>query len=220
MSKPLIYLSLLLHLLVGREAYALNIVDFDAFSQGDKQAMLDRDTGLVWMDFGVNNGKSINTVMDELDGEYNGWRLPTELEVINLWNKLINKNATQDLLNTFDIWGANKTPSDNLPYLSWGYFLDAEGYLGAGSIIEKSRDASNLYLGQGYYRNSYAEASLLKKVVDRKYDGSDYYPFDIEGTEEVSTLLVRKFVVSEPSIFSLFCICFFALLVRIRLSSN
>jgi hypothetical protein len=220
MSKPLIYLSLLLHLLVGGEAYALNIVDFDAFSQGDKQAMRDMDTGLVWMDFGVNNGKSINTVIGELDGEYSDWRLPTELEVISLWSKLIKKNATQELLDTFDIWGANKTPLDNLPYLSWGYFLDDEGYLGAGSIVEKSRDASNLYPGQGYHSDNYAEASLLKKVVDRKYDGSDYYPFDIEGTQEVSTLLVRKLVVAEPSIFALFSICFFTLLVRFRLNFN
>lgn len=217
MLKPFMFFFILFHFLISGSVYALNIVNFDAFTQGDKYAMLDIDTGLVWMDFGVNNGKSINTVIKELDEQYSDWRLPTELEVISLWRKLIDKNETQTLLDVFDIWGANKTPLDNLPYLSWGYFLDDEGYLGVGAIIEESRDNSIRYLGRGYYSDNYAKASLLKKVVDRKYDGSNYYPFVAEGILEISTLLVRKSAVSESSVLSLLFVCFFTFLVSLRL---
>lgn len=191
------------------------IENFDAFQQNDNLALRDKDTGLVWLDFGVNNGESINSVVSNLNSLYAGWRLPTEAEVINLWEKL----AASDLTDIFDFWGANKTPAEHLPYLSWGYFIDDEGYLGAAYIKEVPSYALQFSVDT-YYGNSKIVTGIEKKIIDIKYDGSDYYLFELNGAAEISTLLVRRSVVSESSIFSLFCICFFTLFVRLRLRTS
>jgi hypothetical protein len=215
MSKLIYKLVFLCFIFSPSVSHSTIIENFDAFQQNDKLALRDIDTGLVWLDFGVNNGESINSVVNNLNGLYAGWRLPTEAEVINLWEKL----ATSDLTNIFDFWGANKTPTDHLPYLSWGYFIDDEGYLGAAYIKEVPASSPPFSAGT-YYGNSKIVTGIEKKIIDIKYDGSDYYLFELDGAAEISTLLVRRSIVSESSIFSLFCICFFVLLVRFRLKKS
>ncbi|WP_331344889.1 hypothetical protein [Cellvibrio sp. UBA7661] len=194
MSK-LIYKTVFLFLMLcSGEAKCLTIENVDAFHQNDNLAVRDVDTGLVWLDFGVNNGASINSVVDSLNSVYSGWRLPTEAEVISFWDKL----SVSDLTNIFDFWGANKTPADNLPYLSWGYFVDNEGYLGAAYIMEEPsalRGATTMSFSGGKI-----VAGIEKKIIDMKYDGSNYYLFDLDGAAEISTLLVKKIEVAEPSL--------------------
>ncbi|WP_062059826.1 hypothetical protein [Cellvibrio sp. OA-2007] len=188
-----VYKSVFLFLILfSCVAHSLTIENVDAFKQGDNLAIRDVETGLVWLDFGVNNGESINSVVTNLNGTYSGWRLPSEAEVIDFWVKL----TASDLSGIFDLWGANKTPSDHLPYLAWGYFVDEDGYLGAAYIMEEldvSRKTSAISLA-----NPNIVAGLEKKIVDVKYDGSDYYLFNLDGAAEISTLLVKKTVVSEP----------------------
>lgn len=75
----LIYKSVFLFLIsFSAVAHCVTIEDVDAFQQNDNLALRDVDTGLVWMDFGVNNGESINSVVGNLNRAYSGWRLPTE----------------------------------------------------------------------------------------------------------------------------------------------
>jgi hypothetical protein len=57
----------------------------------------DTNTGLVWMDFGVNNGISYNEVKGYVENEatllgvdYSMWRLPTVEEVYSMWANLAN----------------------------------------------------------------------------------------------------------------------------------
>jgi hypothetical protein len=181
-------------------AHSIVIENFDAFQKNDNLAMRDVETGLVWLDFGVNNGESINSVFSNLKGIYADWRLPTESEVISFWERL----AVSDLTGIFDLCGANKTPSDNLPYLAWGYFVDEEGYLGAAYIKEEPdplRQISNIT-----YTSNRIIAGVEKKVIDVKYDGSDYYLFSLDGAAEISTLLVKKAEVSEPPLYFLLLI--------------
>lgn len=212
MIKPLSCKLMLMFLIVlSVQARALPFENADAFSGNDNLAMRDLESGLVWLDFGVNNGESINSVVDNLNGIYSDWRLPTEMEVKVLWAKLIANNATEGLWGLFNIWGANKTPAEHLPYLSWGYFLGDDGFLGAASIQEMA-DASG---GTGgYYGNSIAVADIDNRIIDLKYDASDYYLFDLNGAFEISTLLVKKANFSEPSSPLLFFSVLLVLLMR------
>ncbi|WDE09977.1 PEP-CTERM sorting domain-containing protein [Thalassomonas haliotis] len=52
----------------------------------DNDSFIDQDTQLEWMDFNVTAGQSHNSVVENLaNGQlYDGWRLPTESEVITL----------------------------------------------------------------------------------------------------------------------------------------
>lgn len=191
----LIYKSVFLFLIFfSGVVHSATIENFDAFQKDDNLALRDIETGLVWLDFGVNNGESINSVIDNLDELYVGWRLPTEAEVINFWDEL----AASDLTEIFDFWGANKTPSDNLPYLAWGYFIDEDGYLGAAYIKEVPASSRQISINS-YYANSQIVLGIDKKIIDIKYDGSDYYLFDLDGASEISTLLVKRAEVDEPS---------------------
>lgn len=178
--------------------YALPFVDSDAFVIGDSMAVRDIDTDLVWLDFGVNHGQSFNNVMAELDTTYADWRLPTEQEVTELWDKLTSYNGEEALYSLFELWGANKTPLDHLPFSCWGYFIDEDGYLGAGTIVENGTEMA-LYGPDKFYADGQITVSLGKKVVEILYDGSDYYPFSASGMLEISTLLVKKQTVPAPA---------------------
>lgn len=74
----------------GAAAQALPIVEADAFTAGDNKAVLETDTGLIWMDFGVNSHLSYEHVRYLLSTEYSGWRLPTAREVDHLWTGLFS----------------------------------------------------------------------------------------------------------------------------------
>ncbi len=209
MAKPIYKFVFLFLVFLSTAAHSITVENFDAFQKSDNLAMRDVETGLVWLDFGVNNGESINSVVSNLNGIYAGWRLPTESEVVSFWERL----AIADLTGIFDLCGANKTPSDNLPYLAWGYFVDEEGYLGAAYIKEEPNP-----LRQTLNVNSTANriiAGIEKKIIDVKYDGSDYYLFNLDGAAEISTLLVKKTEVNEPSLLMLVFLIAFVFIRRI-----
>jgi hypothetical protein len=79
-----------LGLTIAAQAHALPIVDADAFTAGDNKAIYDASSGLIWMDLDVAAGKTYDQVISELNGQYSGWRVPTELEVIQLWSSLFS----------------------------------------------------------------------------------------------------------------------------------
>lgn len=162
----------------------------DAFSAGDGKAVRDINTNLIWLNFGINNGDSFNQVMSELNTTYKGWRLPTEQEVRDLWGSLFASNvSSDDPYQVFRIWGANKKPVDQLPYLSWGYFLDSQGFLANASFIEEGTTRNpnrDPFFADGVVKN------YIVTNKGAKYDGSDKPPFNSEGTMEKSTLLVKE----------------------------
>ena len=194
MSRLIYKTVFLLLIFFSTAAHCVTIENVDAFQQNDNLALRDVDTGLVWLDFGVNNGESINSVVNNLSGIYSGWRLPSEAEVISFWGRL----ATSDLTDIFDFWGANKTPVDHLPYLSWGYFLDDDGYLGAAYIMEELESLHTI--SSSSYANKKIVVGIEKKIIDVKYDGSDFYLFNLDGAAEISTLLVKKMEVNESKL--------------------
>jgi hypothetical protein len=76
-------------LLLSATSQALPIVQADAFVAGDNKAALQTSTGLVWMDFGVNNHLLNIQVVDLLATDYAGWRLPTESEAMGWIDELV-----------------------------------------------------------------------------------------------------------------------------------
>ena len=75
-----------LFMMVSATANAALISDNSFVQAGFK----DTSTGLVWMDFGINNGQSYNYVSSQLasGGEYSGWRLPSADEVYLMWQNV------------------------------------------------------------------------------------------------------------------------------------
>lgn len=171
------------------QSQPLPLIKADAFTPGDGKAVKDTKTNLIWLNFGINSGDSFNQVMSELKTKYHGWRLPTEQEVRDLWGRLFAKNvSSDDPFQVFRLWGANKKPTDHLPYLSWGYFLDSQGFLANAVFIEEGGPERNPNRDP-FYANSHVKSSIVTNK-EFKYDGSDQPPFNLGGTQEMSTLLV------------------------------
>lgn len=172
------------------QSLPLPLTKTDAFSAGDGKAVRDTNTNLIWLNFGINNGLSFNQIMSELNTTYQGWRLPTEQEVRDLWSRLFASNvSSDDPYQVFRIWGANRKPANQQPYLSWGYFLDSQGFIAHASFIEEGTTRNpnrDPFFADGVVK-SYIVASK-----EAKYDGSDKPPFNFEGTMEMSTLLVKE----------------------------
>lgn len=78
---------------------ALPIVQADAFTVGDGKAALETNTGLVWMDFGVNLNHDFTSemlftsIVNNLNTTYKGWRLASEAEVTQLWFSLFGSQV-------------------------------------------------------------------------------------------------------------------------------
>jgi hypothetical protein len=184
--------------LAATNVHALPIENADAFADGDQLAAYDPSTGITWMDFGVNNGRSFNSVIDALGSVYEGWRLPTETEVRDLWSKL-SANISDSNYEIFSLFGANKVPSkDFLPYLCYGSFIDENGFIAHGSFVESGR-TRNPFGSEKYFSDGIVKGDVYSDT-STKYDHSDPF-FDQSGTFEISTLLVRNtnVSVSEPS---------------------
>jgi hypothetical protein len=147
-----------LFLLTTHYAHALPITDADAFIAGDHKAIYETNTGLTWMDFGVNNNESFNQVAGELNTTYQGWRMPTHTEVMHLFGDLFQdnnwtvpnnpfygsaKNSTPDITDIINIWGVNY--QDPNWFLSRAYYSD-NNILNFVQI-DGSISASGIYLG-------------------------------------------------------------------------
>jgi hypothetical protein len=66
------------------------IIDADWLSAGDKNAVIDTDTGLQWLDITLLNGRSIDYArsLTQTNPLYSGWRLPTFQEVEQLMHNI------------------------------------------------------------------------------------------------------------------------------------
>jgi hypothetical protein len=102
-------------------AKALTIINADAFAPGDGKAIYDTTSGLTWLDFGINNGIFFNDVVDQLgSGKYSEWRLPTESEVLQLFNRAWSHETTEPYVSTFLV---RDTPSTEVSEPTPGLLL-------------------------------------------------------------------------------------------------
>jgi len=211
----------LIALLTSVTTQALPIVQADAFLIGDNKAALETNTGLIWMDFGVNSHLSYNQVRDLLPTEYTGWRLPNVAEVDHLWTSLF-----ADLPE----WNRFGTGFGTLTSFSHTDYFDS-----IFSVFGQNLDATYFTVDEeGNPLESWTVKSLFGVFMDeagtsgyvsmgRPYDltypnTTIYLEFNTDVSGWFSTLLVKdsSSTVSEPSPLILALLAIAALLLRAR----
>lgn len=87
--KKISLLALVVSLSISSVANA-GFVSLDWKVDGDEQATLHEETGVEWLKLSVTDGLSVQAVKSELGvgGLYEGWRLPTLYEVVEVYNYL------------------------------------------------------------------------------------------------------------------------------------
>lgn len=188
-------------LLLSVNTFALSIVQADAFTAGHNKAALETSTGLVWMDFGINNNETYAEVTSKLSSDYLGWRLPTEAEVKHLWNGLFGHipgwqsdtgmgfgqtGLDAGFDSIFSILGSSGDVT-NAPYNENGEVLETWTTRAAfGLFAYDSGNYGMIFMEQPYDTIHY-DSSLIIELVD---DASDWY----------GTMLVKSDVPESSSI--------------------
>ena len=176
---------------------AISLVDADAFKKGDHLAMYDSTSGLSWLDWGITNQEpGVANVLQDLmiDPKYNGWRLPTMMEVFHLIPQLLPDAGGDDVMGQTIVktWGFNlaEIGDHRIRYDSLGYFNSANGW--------------------GYLRILYTpDYQYHDYSVNFVPFGDNDLPYWGYGRQIWSTLLVHDglvFETPEPSISILFMV--------------
>lgn len=206
MLKPMLKLLALTALFTSAASQAFPLVQADAFASGDHKAALQTSAGLTWMDYGVNNNKSFNQVVSELDTTYAGWRLPTETEVKNLFGELfVNASYQYSDSNSSQWSGTNTNAATALAILGadqsysyndgWGYSY-SQSY-GLGWYLSDSHQLNYAYIDtydQNYYGSIYHSESAQICC-----GSTNYADYGYAGYTGYSTLLVKESSVPEPT---------------------
>lgn len=196
---------------------ALPIVQADAFTVGDGKAALETNTGLVWMDFGVNLNQDFTSemlftsIVNNLNTTYKGWRLASEAEVTHLW---------------FSLFGSQVIPASNsdpheyrledwdgvlLPHFQeiadvFGYtwdgiaFTNQTGLEGAGEMFTTKSAIAHFYnddggLGSFFFYTPHTGVHLSFTMLNT----NDLVPHEFA----YGAMLVKDTSVPEPSAFIL-----------------
>jgi hypothetical protein len=193
-------------LLTAARTQALPIVQADAFAAGDNKAALEISTGLVWMDFGVNDNETYSQVKSKLNTDYLGWRLPTGVEVQHLWTSLFS---------TMPGWHEYS----GLSFLD-EYNLDAE-FESIFAILGSGKDATRINTntqtevtetwqarsGFGVFQSDsskYGLVNMFEPYDSIHNDESLYLEFYVDVNDWYGTMLVKNTNVPEPSSLMMF----------------
>lgn len=189
---------------------ALPIVQADAFTAGDNKAYLQSSTGLVWMDFGVNNTKSFNQVVSDLGSTYSGWRLATETEVKNLMSELFSGAQYQFNNDSFPKWDGEDDENilsimgtDETQNYDWGFVYS----YGQGWFLSDSNNLNYAYI---YNNNPFGINIQGGHICCDDVNYADH--FNYADSIQFSTLLVKNGVsVPEPTPILLMGMCLLGL---------
>lgn len=165
-------------------------------------SFIDTDTGLEWMDFGINNNRSYNQVVAELSTTWAGWSLATEAQVLQMWeNAFSGKGSDYDVEYatgstyarydditsnqsvheaTFDAMGCNYINSSYCYSLGW--FADTTGSLSYAHFHDRNVGQDLVY---AYGRN--VNYNAYRSIANPNY----------------STMLVKALPASVPEAGSL-----------------
>lgn len=77
-----------------------DFIHTDWKTAGDKQAALDTETGIEWLNLTQTNGKTITQVTDLLNTTYSGWRLPTYTEVSSMITRFFGNPTSWNAYST------------------------------------------------------------------------------------------------------------------------
>lgn len=220
MLKKLVSSLSLATLLFSATTQALPIVQADAFTAGDNKAVLETDTGLVWMDFGVNSHLSYEHVRYLLPTEFSGWRLPTALEVDHLWTALFGGLPEW---NRFDqgFGSLNSLTQDD--YFASIFAIFGQSPDGTFSIHDSDGNLLDVWKTQslfGVFKDDSGVSGFVS--ADSPYDDIHYssamYIENVDVSGWFGTLLVKDTTstVPEPTSITLLLIAAAALVARNR----
>jgi MYXO-CTERM domain-containing protein len=123
-KKTLIAATLLLSITSAQAA----LVESDWQNTGDALATLDTETGIEWLDLTQTVFMSINEA-EELTGSsgtFDGWRLPTRLEVNNLFQNMFPQHSFNDGRSSFTSFSNYSALFGVLQYGSRGMYVNDE----------------------------------------------------------------------------------------------
>ena len=102
------------------------LIKTDYKTTGDELATLDTETGIEWLDISETAGYNLNEISALIaeGGELEGWRMPTQTEVTNLFMMLFDGNISSG--------ENNRKPNRKSARLLWLYFIQRNGKLRPG----------------------------------------------------------------------------------------
>ena len=233
--KPFNLIALALFFAFGALNATAAIINYDDIIS---DSFYDTDTSLVWIDFGITNNRQYVKTLEQLEagGIYEGWRVPTLNEVMQMFSNLANVEGKQadveygptDTLGIYSAADANSVGADDS---IWDPIFDAIGYNTTFSgglatyseaLFEGSDGLSRLFITDR--GNS---LSITNEPVSDFLDLWDHDNFDSARTsayEGLSTLLVQDVPTNSvpvPSSFLLFIIGLISILLsKCKLSLN
>lgn len=136
----------------------------------DEDSFIDTQTGLEWMDFGINNHQSFNEVSSQLGagGEYEDWRLPSIDEVYTMWHNVANLDeveADYENLHEYGTWQFNATD-----YAFQSVWDDIWSILGVN--LEQIYDGQYIWSALGFFEGT--DGLSFVSYQNRAVVGSDY----------------------------------------------
>ena len=147
------------------------IIDADWKKEGDNLAFLDTSNKKLYLDFSETQGMTLSDVIDELDGGiFNGWRLPTESEVIS--TLLTFKSPNVEVLESYGQYFFTLDTS-----ISFAYDAVSHAFLNMSHSEEMERSQYN---GGAYFiSDSGQEAST--NIVNQMYHNPEEQSNSISG---------------------------------------
>ena len=171
-------LLILISAISSTPVFALPITNADAFIEGDKKAVLELSSGLVWLDIGINHEQSFDDIQANMTNPLSEWRLATETEVLGLWHKLFGSFKNTKTVD--DGYGEVKLNSADLDYIDiiFSLFMQYQHF----PYYLEGRFLTSHGIASAQITNEYA--SLVRGSMSFTDDTPRY---------EASTLLVKKY---------------------------
>lgn len=147
--------------LVSSVSFSANaeFIETDWLADGDKSATFDNESGLEWLDLNITRGMSLTEAKSQLDGgTLDGWRLPTEDELLQLVINLFPSASSP-----YGGW-TNISAEDNLFYRNTFVSGDTAAYSYGmfqhdnGQISFMGTYHSGLLAGFGFAKGVHSEA--------------------------------------------------------------
>ncbi|HBX5210863.1 TPA: hypothetical protein MH404_29485, partial [Klebsiella pneumoniae] len=190
MFKKLLFVATLVVGLISTQASAA-FVATDWKVSGDRLATLDTVTGIEWLDLTESKGMSISLAKQAIGdgGKFQGWRLPTSVEVESLFSRVFTTWG--------DIFNDDGTPQDKI---TTNGLTDSESILFATLFGLSGRVNNSTNFAEwsfGLYANSLSETLTAGRF-------RQYYYTNKQNRESVHVGIKRvdeSFSINEYSVF-------------------
>jgi hypothetical protein len=215
-------------------SFVSNFTNAGLITDTANDSFFDEATGLEWMDFGVNNTMTYLEVVAELEkgGLYEGWVVANETRVKQLWENLYFSSADLYIPEKFysisrdsDLWasyipiiGFNCLCDDpaNLFRFNNALFLGDDNNIKLATYSDSffiNQVSSFAWLGDFYEELPPGCNDVSCGPYPNGYKSQNIYRASYNGLD-MSTLLVRRETVPEPSTLTIFALGLMSLVAR------